>query len=158
MQRQPDADLLDADLKILLTDASSPDSLYDRYVQMQQSLSGPVGFTILNLYPPAFDTVDEVTSLELPISFELKENYPNPFNFETTIQYQIYKTAEVKLEIYNTLGQKKITLINEKQPPGAYSAQWNGKDFAGRSLSAGMYLYRLQVDDFVKAKRLILVR
>ncbi len=81
----------------------------------------------------------------LPSTFELKQNYPNPFNPATQIQYHLAQAGEVKLEIYNLLGKKVITLVNEKQSAGAYSLSWKGNDQAGNHVASGVYLYRLAV-------------
>ena len=93
-----------------------------------------------------------------PSSFELFQNYPNPFNPQTTIKYQIVKYVTVKLEIYNILGQRVKIIVNEKQSSGIYTVQWDGKDKLGRDVSSGIYLYRLQAQDFVQVRKLMLMR
>jgi hypothetical protein len=106
---------------------------------------------------PLITSVEEIPTGNLPISFELMQNYPNPFNPETTIQYQLPKEAEVKLVIYNLLGQRVRILVDKKQPTGIYSVQWDGKDESGRNVSSGIYLYRLQTNEFVKVRKLTLL-
>jgi len=89
-----------------------------------------------------------------PESFVLKQNYPNPFNPTTTISYQIPKNSEVKLSVYNALGQKVASLISEKQAAGTYNVEWNASGFA-----SGIYLYRLETDQgFTQTKKLILLK
>jgi N-acetylneuraminic acid mutarotase len=90
--------------------------------------------------------------------FTLHQNYPNPFNPETTIQYQVAKSAEVKLAILNLLGQHITTLVDEAQSVGVYSVQWDGKDDTGKAVASGVYLYRLQTNQFVQVKKLALLR
>ncbi len=94
----------------------------------------------------------------VPLDFALHQNYPNPFNPETTIRYQINQPGQVQLEIYNLLGQKIRTLVNEVQPAGAHSANWDGLDDNGRSVSSGVYVYRLRTDISVASRKLVLLR
>ena len=78
-----------------------------------------------------------------PAGFELGQNYPNPFNPSTIIPYELGAAARVRLEVFNTLGQRMATLVNEAQPAGTHRVRWNGTDAAGRPVAAGVYLYRL---------------
>lgn len=93
-----------------------------------------------------------------PARFVLHQNYPNPFNPETTIQYQMPKRSEVKLVIFSLLGQRVATLVDEVQSIGVYSVQWDGKDDTGKEVASGVYLYRLQTNQFVQVKKLALLR
>ncbi len=93
-----------------------------------------------------------------PNHFTLLQNYPNPFNPETTIQYQVAKRSEVKLIIFSLLGQHVATLVDEVQSMGVHSIQWNGKDDTGKAVASGVYLYRLQTEQFVQVKKLALLR
>jgi len=94
----------------------------------------------------------------IPTEFGLAPNYPNPFNPETVIQYQLPKQAEVRLEIYNILGELVKTLVDEKQAAGYYTVRWNGKDEHGRSVASGVYLYSVRAGEFVQVRKMILVR
>ena len=100
-----------------------------------------------------------VTSLEtlleqpVPEIFSLSQNYPNPFNPLTTINYELPSTNYVDLSIYNLLGQKIATLVNQKQPAGRYQIQWNARGFA-----SGVYYYRLIAGSLVETKKLVLLR
>ena len=100
---------------------------------------------------------DEIESAEdsgLPeYKFELKENYPNPFNPSTTINYELAKSGFTSLKIYDVLGKEIATLVNEKQDAGTYSLQWNASNY-----SSGVYFYTLQADGFVQTKRMILTK
>ena len=75
--------------------------------------------------------------------FELKQNYPNPFNPSTTIKYQLKESCNVKLKIYNTLGQKIKTLVNAFQNTGEYSIEWDGNDESNNVISSGVFLFSL---------------
>jgi len=90
---------------------------------------------------------------KIPVKYGLAQNYPNPFNPVTEIKYALPKHCEVKLEIFNILGQKIATLVDEKQKAGYKTARWD----AG-SLSSGIYFYRLQVGDFVQTRKMVLIR
>jgi len=94
-----------------------------------------------------------------PTKYELAPNYPNPFNPSTTIAYQIPQDGnQVRLTIYNTLGQAIRTLVNTKQNTGNYQTVWDGKNNAGIDVPSGMYIYQLSSGDFVKARKLMLIR
>jgi len=95
---------------------------------------------------------------ELPLTFDLKQNYPNPFNPSTVIAYQVPQNEMVTLEIYNTLGQKVRTLVNETQEAGQYEITWDGKNGSGNQLSSGIYLYRITAGNYVKVMKMVLLR
>jgi hypothetical protein len=88
-----------------------------------------------------------------PFEFSLHQNYPNPFNPTTTITYDVSKSAYVKIEVFNILGEKVATLVNETKAPGEYHVTFDGTKF-----SSGVYLYRMLAGDFVSVKKLILVK
>lgn len=104
-------------------------------------------------------TVVENESIhELPVDWQLSQNQPNPFNPETNITYQVPKTSLVKIEVFNLLGQRIKTLVNEEKNPGTYQINWNGLDDQGKSVVSGIYLYRIQSQSFNQMKRMILLR
>lgn len=82
----------------------------------------------------------------LPEDFLLGANYPNPFNPSTTIPFALASGGEVRLEVFNLLGQKVRTLLSERREAGSHTAVWNGRDERGRQLESGIYFYRLQLD------------
>ncbi|WKZ69160.1 MAG: T9SS type A sorting domain-containing protein [Melioribacteraceae bacterium] len=85
--------------------------------------------------------------------YDLVQNYPNPFNPTTTIKYQIPKSGHVKLRVYDILGREVTTLVNEYLVDGRYEAVFNANE-----LSSGVYIYRLEVNDFVTSKKMMLVK
>jgi len=95
-----------------------------------------------------------VTAIEeqkqIPLYFKLSQNFPNPFNPVTSIKYQISKTSQVELSIFNILGQKVETLVSKKQPAGSYKVEWDASEFA-----SGVFIYRLKAGDFIETKKLI---
>ena len=86
-------------------------------------------------------------------SFKLFQNYPNPFNSETTIMYTLMNNGLVDLSIYNTLGQKIVTLVRKKQQSGEYTVTFNATD-----LASGFYLCRLEAPDYVGMIKILLVK
>ena len=86
--------------------------------------------------------VSEPTSVEngeIPKTFVLSQNYPNPFNPKTTINFQLNQPGMVNLVIYDLLGSKVETLVDEMKTPGSHAAAWNARDFA-----SGVYFYRIE--------------
>jgi len=88
-----------------------------------------------------------------PKEYVLSQNYPNPFNPTTTINYSIPKAGQVKLTVYNAIGSKVATIVNEYKPAGNYSVQ-----FSASNLASGIYLYRLESGNYTNAKKLILLK
>ena len=101
-------------------------------------------------------TTQEATSVDdnAPVLItELRGNYPNPFNPDTRIRYELPEAAEVRLEIYNPLGQRVAILVSAYQGPGSYTAH-----FDASNLASGVYLYRLHAGDTVKTRKMLLLR
>ena len=96
--------------------------------------------------------------LGLQPTLSLHANFPNPFNQHTLITYEIPQTASARLEIYNALGQRVRTLVDDVLPPGKHQVQWNGRDQQGRPLSTGIYWSRLQVDPQMRVRKMLLLQ
>ncbi|MDD4310655.1 MAG: choice-of-anchor J domain-containing protein, partial [Candidatus Cloacimonetes bacterium] len=92
------------------------------------------------------------------IATELKNNYPNPFNPETTISFSVKEAAPVTLEIYNVKGQLVKTLVNNVMDAGNHSAVWNGMDNNGRSVASGMYYYKMNAGKYSSTKKMVLMK
>lgn len=92
------------------------------------------------------------------MDYALNQNYPNPFNPITTISYQLHTSNDVELTIYNILGQRVKSLVDEKQPAGFYQVRWDGKNEKNQQVSSGIYFYRLRAGSFVHTKKMILLR
>ena len=89
----------------------------------------------------------------IPLEQMLYQNYPNPFNPSTAISYQLTAVRRVDLSIYNILGQKVATLVSEKQGPGQYQVNWNALGYP-----SGLYFYQIRTDDFVRTRRMLLLK
>ncbi len=106
---------------------------------------------------------DEETNL--PLKFELLENYPNPFNPTTTIpfrvdgsRFMVHSPVRTTLVIYNILGQRVRTLVDEERLPGEYKVIWEGKDDSGKEVSSGIYFYQLKTKDYTETRKMVLLR
>jgi hypothetical protein len=95
---------------------------------------------------------------QLPTTYLLHQNSPNPFNPSTSIAFELPDAEHVKLAVYNILGQKVITLVDEYLGQGSHSVRWDGGDSRGNSVSSGIYFYRLQTDKFIDTKRMVLLK
>ena len=93
--------------------------------------------------------------LQRPESFRLEQNFPNPFNPQTTIEYTLPQRQLVKIKIYDSLGREVTTLVNQFQDIGTHRIQWDGSDVSGRKVSSGVYYYQLQTPNFHDTKKLI---
>ena len=103
------------------------------------------------------DTVDVTVSIEhfteLPIEFNLSNNYPNPFNPSTTIKFALPKSSKVRLSVYNLLGQEVAVVLNQNVNAGYHEITFNGSD-----LSSGVYFYKLVAGEFIRVKKMMLVK
>ncbi len=95
---------------------------------------------------------------QLPTAFALHQNYPNPFNPTTTIKYDVREDARVVLKIYNVLGQEVRTLVDRKETAGFKSAIWDGRNNLGEQVSSGVYIYRVQMGNFVKSRKMMFIK
>jgi len=102
-------------------------------------------------------TFDIITSVEeghqLPTEFSLEQNFPNPYNPATTIQYSVKERSPVELVLYDVLGREIEVLVKEEQNAGYYKIDFN----AGK-LASGIYFYRLQASSFIKTKKMVLMK
>jgi hypothetical protein len=94
----------------------------------------------------------------VPTAFGLESNYPNPFNPSTTIRYALPEGADVRLVVYNILGQSVRTLVDGSQSAGRYSVVWDGRDAIGRQVASGLYIYRLQAGSFIATQKMLLAK
>jgi len=104
----------------------------------------------------AFMGISDIRKMENPNlaqEFQLKQNYPNPFNPTTNIEFSIPQSSNVKLVIYNQLGQTVATLVNERLSAGGYSVDWDAK-----GLPSGVYFYRISAGDFTQTRKLLLTK
>jgi hypothetical protein len=106
----------------------------------------------------SFTSVDDDVESEIPEGFYLKQNFPNPFNPGTKIAFILSKPGQVKVDIFNVLGQKVRTLVQRYLKAGYHQVEWNGRDDSGKEIASGIYFYRLQTNNFDGIKKMVLMR
>ena len=97
----------------------------------------------------------EITILN---NFKLHQNFPNPFNPITSISYEIMGEALVNITVYDLLGAEVVQLVNEIQQPGIKTTNWNGKDSEGNMVNGGIYVYRLNTNNYSETKKMVLLK
>ena len=103
------------------------------------------------------NTVNVEDETFTPFVFKLEQNYPNPFNPSTSIQYAISERQFVTLKVYDLIGKEIVTLVNEYKPAGSYEVEFNSVSSI-KNLASGIYFYRLQAGDYVKTKKMTLLK
>lgn len=117
----------------------NPDFIYTLLVETYRQLGGVVGVE------------DELQTA--PTEYALYTNYPNPFNPSTNIKFSLPKASNVKLTIYDAIGREVRTLINNELSAGTHTIQWNATN-----LASGIYLYKIEADDYVKVNKMLLLK
>jgi hypothetical protein len=102
--------------------------------------------------------VDEPDPASLPTSYDLAQNYPNPFNPSTTIEYDLPTLSRVKIEILNVLGQRVRLLVDREEPAGSYRVIWDGTDDRGQPVSTGVYFCRIETEDYLASRKMLLLK
>ena len=154
------SDLLSTDYDLVIAQTIPGDNNYN--------FKGVLDDVRIYDYALSLNKIEELydfsTSLEyennmaIPSSTRLFQNYPNPFNGLTQISYNLKNTSEVKLTIYNLLGQKLINIVDEYKNPGRYSVSWDAKDDGGNQLASGIYFIRLKANNVIDTKKIILLQ
>jgi len=93
-----------------------------------------------------------------PLEWSLAQNFPNPFNSSTRIQFQAAKTGVIKIEIFSIDGKLVKTLVNDVRNRGSYCSVWNGTDDQNQSIASGIYFYRMTGDGFQDIRRMIYLK
>jgi len=109
----------------------------------------------------ALNSVASLGAIEVetrPEVYALRNNYPNPFNPTTTIKYQLPEATDVRLEIFNVVGQVVRTVVADPQDAGRYTVQWDATNDGGQPLSSGIYFYRLQAGEFQQVNKMLLLK
>ncbi len=94
----------------------------------------------------------------LPSTFRLGQNYPNPFNPTTRIKFSLPKRSAVRIDVYNVLGERVKTLVDETVPAGERIVEWNGRTESGHVAASGVYFYRLVSDEFTAVRQMVLLK
>ncbi|UCD18493.1 MAG: T9SS type A sorting domain-containing protein [Candidatus Zixiibacteriota bacterium] len=135
-----------------MSPSGSPGTWYDLGLNQDDD----VAIRVRGSYPMAQSVEDE--NEPGAKSYSLSQNHPNPFNLSTTISFTLERQSPVSLIVYNLLGQKIKTLVEENRPAGTHYAQWDGHDHSGRPASTGVYFYQIKAGDFILTKKMILLK
>ena len=98
---------------------------------------------------------DEVSVLK---DFQLHQNFPNPFNPNTTIFYDLSRESNVKITVFDLLGREIIKLVDQIEPVGSRSINWDGRDYTGSLANAGVYIYQIEAEGFLQTKKMVLLK
>ena len=113
-----------------------------------------------DIYSSLFECISASTlSIDkfFPLSFNLNQNHPNPFNPKTTISYQLAKDTNVRIIVHDMLGRLVKTLVNQHQGPGYHMVSWNATNNRNEYVSSGLYFYTIQAGDFSLTKKMVLL-
>jgi len=110
---------------------------------------------IINFFDLTVDIEDDIIP---DITTSLSQNYPNPFNPETKINFNLHEDKNIEINIYNIKGQKVKQLVNDYLLAGHYSVVWNGKDDSGKSVTSGVYFYKMKSGNYSGTKKMILMK
>jgi hypothetical protein len=139
-------------------DYFSGDSIYVTDTQAQVSLEPGEFHIYTTVKLPAPEEgilldVEDTGSDEVVREYQLEQNYPNPFNPTTTISWQSPVSSRQTLKVYDILGREVANLVDEYKPAGRYEVQFNASN-----LASGVYFFKLQAEDFVKTKKMLLLK
>lgn len=99
---------------------------------------------------------EEITSI--PSEFQIHQNFPNPFNPNTTIFYDVSRESNVKISVFDLLGRNIVTLLDQVEPIGNRSINWDGRDYAGNLVNAGVYIYQIEAEGFIQTKKMVVLK
>lgn len=106
-----------------------------------------------------FDQLDaDDVEASIPKNISLHQNFPNPFNPCTSISYDISKEGSVKLTVFDLLGSQIVQLVNQIEQPGSKVVQWDGRNNKGELVNGGVYLYKLEIGDYIETKKMVLLK
>jgi len=136
------------------TDSNVAEGTYEYYVTSLTNIGESEPSNTVTVEVGANATDDNVNSIKM----DLVGNYPNPFNPETNISFNLDKMTDVNLSIYNLKGQKVRTLVDGRQNQGLHTIVWTGDDNSGKAVTSGIYLYKLKAGSYTKTKKMILMK
>jgi len=98
------------------------------------------------------------SALNVPHTFSLSQNRPNPFNPTTVIDYSLARKSQVDISVFNILGQEVAVLVSAELDAGPHQVVWDGRDANGQQVSSGVYFYKMVTDEFVQTRKMALMR
>lgn len=125
------------------------DDYLSSVTRLKEILNEPFDFSV--------GVEDDVPTL-LPRQYALSQNFPNPFNSQTVIEYSLPERCDVSVSIYNILGRKVKTLVDDRQPAGNYRVVWDGRNSEGGEVASGIYFYSIQSEKYRAARKMLLLK
>jgi hypothetical protein len=125
-------------------------NLADMFGNYNLQYTGTNGVFIISLLSTGSESI-------IPEKFSMSANYPNPFNPVTHVNFDIPNQSNVTFTIYSLLGQE-ILSVSASYEPGSYKFTWNGRDQLGNELSSGVYLLKMETENFLKTRKLVLMK
>jgi hypothetical protein len=101
---------------------------------------------------------DDAVAMEIPKEYALRNNYPNPFNPVTNIEFDLTKASDVKITVFNLLGEKIRTIADQNYKAGQHRVVWNGTNETGSLVSSGVYIYKIETPEFVASRKMVLMK
>ncbi len=123
-----------------------------------ENISENIHFKRIVLNETDYSLSDLKQDNNLPVSYKLHQNFPNPFNPVTTIKYDLPKNSRVTLKIYNILGQEIKTLVNEHKRAGFHRIKWDGTNRNGLTAASGIYLYRIKAENYTNVRKMVYIK
>ena len=144
---------------VILADVSNDNLTFEGVGIKRSNSADSSGVIYIDDAQYNFITPVEDARNNLPVEYSLDQNYPNPFNPSTKINFNLPKNSNVKLEIFNIIGEKITTLISNKEyQAGSYTVEWNGANQFGRQVPSGVYLYKIRADKFSSVKKMMMIK
>ncbi len=112
-------------------------------------------------WPVAAGILDDVSDESInvvPYSYSLKQNLPNPFNPTTQISFTLERSSQTVISVFNILGERVRILVDHKLSAGLHTVEWDGKDDKGQPLSSGLYLYKMETEEYTETRKMILLK
>jgi len=126
------------------------------WTDMGSGYSNDIGIRVRSATSLVLD-VDDDDNLK-PLKFNLEQNHPNPFNSATTIIYSLETRSKVNIAIFNILGQKIRTLIDNTESAGYHSVNWDGRDYSGTPVATGIYFYQISAGEYTQTRKMVMLK
>jgi len=104
------------------------------------------------------ESLDLNDNFAMPMDYKIHQNYPNPFNPMTTLSYDLPEGGPVRIAIYDMRGKIVKNLLNDYQDAGPRSIKWDATNDQGKQVSAGMYIYRIEIGDLKQSKKMLFIK
>ena len=143
-----------------ITDSTEQNPVFTYHVAAVYDVTLTINGGESSITKPAFIdvTVDDIDETQVPLTTQLRGNYPNPFNPETTIYFDLASDSVVSIEIFNVRGQRIRILTNNHYYAGKHSVMWNGTDDSGKFVGSGIYFYRMRINGYTKTNRMVIIK